>query len=68
LKGGFAIDLVRDKKLRMKHQLYVAGVTPFQYWATQLMVYLLLFALPLTVAIILPFACKVTALTGESNR
>ncbi len=40
--GGFAIDLVRDRKIRMKQQLYVSGVRTFEYWAAQFSTYFIL--------------------------
>ncbi len=65
--GGFAIDIVRDRKLRMKQQLYVAGVSVFQYWCAQFVTYIISFILPIAVAIILAFATHVSALTGLLN-
>ena len=55
---------MRDRKIRTKHQLYVAGVRVFEYWATQFITYFLLFAIPVTVAIGLVFGSHMSALTG----
>jgi hypothetical protein len=40
--GGFAIDLVRDRKIRMKQQLYVSGVRTGEYWISQFITYFML--------------------------
>eukprot|EP00042_Codosiga_hollandica_P054526 m.739987 g.739987 ORF g.739987 m.739987 type:complete len:1626 (-) comp58922_c0_seq2:1991-6868(-) len=65
--GGTAIDLVRDRKIRMKHQLFVAGVTSLEYWLAQFFCFLPLLAIPSVVALILVFATHLSALTGPAT-
>ena len=66
-QGGTAIDLVRDRKVRMKHQLFVAGVTSLEYWLAQFLTFLPIIAIPTVLTFILVFATDLSALTGNAH-
>eukprot|EP00049_Salpingoeca_infusionum_P024784 m.17093 g.17093 ORF g.17093 m.17093 type:complete len:1663 (+) comp7307_c0_seq1:134-5122(+) len=64
--GGFAIDLVLDRKLKMKHQLRVSGVSALEYWGSYLATNIMIFLFSGAFAIILALITKVEALTGPA--
>ena len=62
IPGGFVIDLVRDRKLKTKHQLFTAGVPMPAYFIAYLLMDILLMAIPVSVGLILMLAMDVTPL------
>lgn len=66
IPGGFAVDLVRDRKLKNKHQLFTSGTPLSIYFAAYFLMNVLMMLIPVTVGIILMLGMNVTALIGPA--
>lgn len=64
--GGFAIDIVRDRQDRMRHQLRVSGVTSLEYWGAYLLTNSGIMLFSVVFAIVLALATHVAPLTGPA--
>ncbi len=61
------MDLVADRKIGMKHQLYVTGVTSVEYWIAEVLTYIPIFSLLTLVATGLIFGSGIESLTGNGG-
>ncbi|EDQ87980.1 uncharacterized protein MONBRDRAFT_26664 [Monosiga brevicollis MX1] len=66
IPGGFAVPVAQDKHSRMRHLLFVSGVTKLQYWGAFLLVDCAIFMVPVLAAVILALAKNVTAIIGPA--
>ena len=66
IPGGFAVDLVRDRTLKCKHQLLTAGTPVSVYFVAYFAMDMLLMLFPIAVALILAAATDVTPLIGPA--
>lgn len=66
IPGGFAVDLVRDRALKTKQQLFTAGTPVGAYYAAYFFMDVLYMSLPVLVAICLMFGTGVSALVGPA--
>jgi len=64
---GFAIELVKEREINLKHQLLVMGVSPVIYWATNFIRDLCLLLFPCIVIYILIWAFSVPFLPSFSS-
>lgn len=66
IPGGFAVDLVRDRKLKNKHQLFTSGTPLSIYFTAYFLMNVMMMLIPVTVGIILMLGMNVTALIGPA--
>ena len=64
--GGFAIDVVRDRASRMKHQLNIAGVSWTVYWLAYFMLLALTMGVLIIYIVILALAVNISGLVGPA--
>lgn len=62
--GGFAVDLVRDRKLKNKHQLFTSGTSLAVYTAAYFLMDIMLMMIPVTVGVLLMLIEDVAPLIG----
>eukprot|EP00055_Hartaetosiga_balthica_P006636 m.21271 g.21271 ORF g.21271 m.21271 type:complete len:1697 (+) comp5336_c0_seq2:82-5172(+) len=66
IPGGFAVDIVRDRASKMKHQLKVSGVSRTIYWTSYLIMNSLIFSWAGLFAVVLSQAVKIQPLMGPA--
>ena len=66
IPGGFAVDLVRDRKLKNKHQLFTSGTPLSIYFLAYFLMNVLMMLIPVAVGIFLMLGMNVTALIGPA--
>ncbi|XP_059141165.1 cholesterol transporter ABCA5-like [Physella acuta] len=62
---GFAGDVVRDRELKLRGQLRIAGVTFNQYWGTIYLVDFLIYLIPSVSVLIIVLAMQIPGLDSE---
>ncbi|XP_059141166.1 ABC-type organic anion transporter ABCA8B-like isoform X1 [Physella acuta] len=62
---GFAGDIVKDRELKLRGQLRIAGVTFNQYWGTIYLVDILIYLIPSVSVLIIVLAMQVPGLNSE---
>jgi ATP-binding cassette subfamily A (ABC1) protein 5 len=66
IPGGFAVDLVRDRKLKNKHQLFTSGTPLSVYFVAYFVMDCLMMMIPVIVGIVLMVAMNVGPLIGPA--
>ncbi|MSW63877.1 MAG: hypothetical protein F2825_03190 [Actinobacteria bacterium] len=66
IPAGYAVDIVKDKHLRMKQMLFISGVPASAYYAGFLVCNLAMMSLPFILMFILLYTSHVTPLLGPA--
>ena len=59
---GFPVDIVKERELKIKHQLSVMGLSSAGYWLSNLIKDLIMLSIPCTLVLILVWAFSVSLL------